>query len=120
MALPALIRTGKVSSRNLSNGTVRVNFDDVPNSVSSDLPMLNSEYKMPSVKDKVLCIFLSNNPSRGFCLGTYNQSSDDLSFAGDGVFYKDFFGEGYFKYDKSTQTLTIHAPHVVIKEGGGG
>lgn len=121
MKIPALIRTGKVSSRNLNAGTVRINFDDVENSVSCDLPMLNSEYKLPDIKESVVCIFLSNNPARGFCLGTYYQSADLLPYAGDGIFYKDFFGEAFVKYDRSTGTLTLHAPHVQIEqeEGGG-
>lgn len=115
----ALVQTGKVSSINYEAGTVRVDFDDMPHSVSGELPMLSGEYKLPEIGEKVLCIFLSNNPSRGFCLGAYFQSKDPPQASGEGVFYKNFFGEAFIKYDKSTQTLTIQAPHVVTKETGG-
>lgn len=115
----ALVQTGKVNSINYDAGTVRVIFDDIQNSISGELPMLSGEYKMPDVGDKVLCIFLSNNPSRGFCLGKYYQSSNPSQTAGEGVFYKDLFGEGFIKYDKSTHTLTLQAPHIVTTETGG-
>jgi hypothetical protein len=66
---------------------------------------------MPNVGDTVVCLFLTNNPARGFCLGTPNQSP---TVTGAGIFYKDFFGEAFIKYDSNAKTLTISAEHVVI------
>ena len=109
--MDTIVQQGKVSSIDYDTGSVRVVFTDRQNSVSAPLPMFNSEYKMPDVGDVVICLFLSNNPSRGYCLGTPNQS---LTVTGEGVYYKDFFGEGYIKYDSDTKTLTISAGHVVI------
>lgn len=105
------VQEGKVSSIDYNTGSVRVVFTDRTDSVSAPLPMFNSEYKMPTVGDTVACLFLSNNPARGYCLGTPNDSP---TVTGEGVFYKDFFGEASIKYDSGTKTLTISAGHVVI------
>lgn len=66
-----MIKTGKVSSINRSNGTVQVVFADQNDMVSNDLPMLSFEYEMPDVGDQVLCLFLDNAPEWGFCLGRF-------------------------------------------------
>lgn len=109
--MEAIVQQGHISSVNYESGSVRVVFADQMNTVSADLPMFNSEYKMPDIGDTVVCLFLSNNPTRGFCLGTPNQSP---TVTGAGVFYKDFFGEAYIKYDSTAKTLTFSAEHVVI------
>jgi phage baseplate assembly protein gpV len=106
-----VVEEGRVSSVDYKAGTVQVVFDDKSDIVSDDLPLFNSEYRMPDVGDVVVCLFLSNNPTQGFCLGT---PQDSPQVTGKGIFYKDFFGEAFFKYDQSTGTLTINAPHVVI------
>lgn len=110
-----LIRIGKVSSINYELGTVKVIFSDQSNIVTNNLPMLSFEYNMPKVNDLVLCLFLGNGISNGFCLGKYyNQNNMPLEHGRD-IFYKDFFGEGYLKYDKQTRTLTISAENIQIE-----
>ena len=106
-----IVAEGKVSSVDYTAGTVRVTFPDRANSVSAPLPMFNTEYKMPNVGNNVVCLFLSNNPARGFCLGS-PQFSPPVT--GQGIYYKDFFGKASIKYDESTDTMTISAGHVII------
>lgn len=111
----AEVQEGQVSTVNYNSGSVRVVFPDKSNSVSGDLPMFNSHYEMPSIGDTVVCLFLSNNPAHGYCLGTPNDSPP---VTGEGVFYKDFFGEAFVKYDRATKTLTLHADKVAIEQKG--
>lgn len=114
-----IIRTGTVCSTNPDAGTVKVVFADRSGSVSAELPMLRSIYRMPEIGETVLCLFLTNNPARGFCLGTYFSPDNPPPAPGDGILYMDLFGAGFVKYDNATQTLTLHAPHVTIEQEGG-
>jgi uncharacterized protein len=100
-----------VETYTLNDKTLTYTFRIRQDSVSAPLPMFNGEYKMPDVGDAVVCLFLSNNPARGYCLGTPNSSP---AVAGERIFYKDFFGKASIKYDSSTDTLTISAGHVIV------
>lgn len=106
-----LIRVGVVSSINYLAGCVRVSFEDREKVVSDELPLLSFEYNMPKVGESVLCLFLGNGISNGFCLGRY-YSDDNLPKTSD-TYYKDL-GEAFYKYDKNTKTLTISADNIVF------
>lgn len=110
-----MIRLGKVSSVNHAAGRVKVAFSDKDNIVSTELPYLAFEYNMPKVNDMVVCIFLGNGVSQGFCLGSYYSDFNKPKEAGSDIYYKDFFGEGFMKYDKLTKTLTIKAENIRIE-----
>jgi phage baseplate assembly protein gpV len=110
-----LIRIGKVSSINYEGGKVRVVFPDKDNLVSSELPMLSAEYNIPEVGDAVLCIFLPNGITQGFCLGKFFSQKNIPREAGDGIYYKDFFGEAFARYDKSSKTLTLNAENIRVE-----
>lgn len=112
-----LLRIGKVSSINYGAGTVAVCFEDKDNIVTDDLPMLSFEYYMPDVGDPVLCLFLGNGLTKGFCLGKYFYDGEqpDEKGHGEGVYYKHFFKEGSIKYDKNAKTLTIDADKLDFK-----
>jgi Phage P2 baseplate assembly protein gpV len=112
-----LIRIGKVSSIHYDAGTVAVCFEDKDSIVTDDLPMLSFEYYMPDVGDPVLCLFLGNGLTKGFCLGKYfyDKDGEQPMESGEGIFYKHFFKEGSIKYDKSAKTLTIYADTLDLK-----
>lgn len=107
-----MIRIGQISSINYISGKVKVAFGDKDNIVSTELPYLSFEYNMPSVGDMVLCIFLGNGISQGFCLGKYFNTINMPGKSGSNIYYKDFFGEGFIEYDKSTKTLTLSADNI--------
>lgn len=115
MMLKNLIRIGKVSSINYPAGKVRVVFPDKNNIVTSELPLLSFEYYMPAVNDVVICLFLGNGVSQGFCLGKYYNSTVIPRESGSNIYYKDFFSEGFMKYDKNSKTLTFKASNIVVE-----
>ena len=110
--MQATVLEGKVSRVDYASAAVCVLFEDREGEVSAPLPMFASEYKMPDIGDTVACLFLSNNPARGYCLGSPAKNS---AVNGKGIYYKDLFGEAFIKYDSSTHILTLSAPHVVIE-----
>lgn len=112
--LKNLIRVGKVSSINYQNGTVRVTFPDKDNIVTDELPYLSFEYNMPSINDTVLCVFLGNGIARGFCLGQFYNNNNPPVQPGEQYFYKNIYDEAYFRYDKSSKTLTFCAKNIVL------
>lgn len=69
-----IMRIGIVSTANIDRREVRVTFPDKDNLVSDELPLLD-HIPVPDVGDSVLCLFLPNGKSKGFCIG---------SFGGDG------------------------------------
>jgi len=108
-----IIKIGSVSSINYESGTVQVVFQDKGASVSKDLPLLSFEYNMPNVGDSVICVFLPNGRGEGFCLGSYFNNNNYPIDHGE-VYRKDLMDEAYFKYDKSTHTLTINAENISL------
>lgn len=109
-----LIRVGIVSSVNYSSGTVRVTLPDKENIVTDELPMLSFEYNMPTVGDIVLCLFLGNGLSNGFCLGKYYSENNHPLEAGENIFYKNL-GGAFCKYNKTTKTLSISSENIVLE-----
>jgi phage baseplate assembly protein V len=119
MRLPDLIQIGEVSSVDYKAGTVKVLMSDVTDTVTTDLPVLNHEYLMPNIGDTVLCVFLTNGPSYGICLGGYFQDETPPTVWGKGMYYKALPDGAFIKYDTDTKTLTLSAEHVVIEQTGG-
>ena len=80
--VPQFIRTGKVTSVNPQNCTVRVTFEDRDESVSPDLQVvmkntLNKKYYwMPEVDEIALCLFLPNGEETGYVIGTVYSDVD--------------------------------------------
>jgi len=107
--LKNIVRIGHVSSANATKGTVRVVIDDQQGIVTNELPLLAGEYNMPAVGDLVLCLFLGNGISNGFCLGKYFSTVNPPPVTDPKIIYKDFGDGSYIKYDKTSKTLTIKA-----------
>ena len=114
--LKNLIRVGRVSSINYDKGTVRVTFPDKDDIVSAELPYLSFEYNMPDVQDTVLCIFLGNGISKGFCLGKFYNKHNPPIQAGEQYYYKNIYGEANIEYNKETKTYKTYAENI-RKEG---
>ena len=104
---------------------VRVAFEDEDGMVSDLLPVLvtgasaNKDYALPDVGDRVVCAFLGNGVSAGFCLGAvYSHANRPLQKNGDvrSVTFKD---GTVVAYDRGTHTLTIETNGAVnIKAAG--
>jgi phage baseplate assembly protein V len=113
--LKNMIRIGKVSSINPAKGMVRVVIEDQQDMVTNDLPMLSNEYNLPTIGDLVLCLFLGNGISSGFCLGKYFSTVNPPPVTDSQIIYKDFGDGSCIKYDKASKTLTIKADTVAIE-----
>jgi phage baseplate assembly protein V len=114
--LKNLIRIGTVSSINYRQGKLRVCFEDQDGIVTDELPLLSFEYEMPKIGEPVLCLFLGNGISNGFCLGRYYYDKDlpVPSGYGENIYYKQFLRDAFLSYDRSSETLTIHAGNIIL------
>lgn len=113
------IRTGKISSINYEDGTVRVYYSDTGN-VTTEVPVLNfnGEYKMPKVDDMVLVTHLSNGSSVGIVCGTFWSEGNKPPETGSNIYRKELgesIGEAYIKYDSKTKTMTIKAEKIIFE-----
>jgi phage baseplate assembly protein gpV len=70
MLVRNLIRVGRVSKVDSTNGTVDVLFEDMDNLIASDLPVMES-CPFPEVHDQVLCVFIGVDLTDGYCLGGF-------------------------------------------------
>lgn len=72
-----MVRIGKVSSVNIEKARVQVVFEDIDNMVSVDLPLLfpqglkNKFYAVPDIGENVVCLFIEQGLSDGYCLGSF-------------------------------------------------
>ncbi len=105
-----LIRIGTVSSINYKEGKLRVCFEDQDNIVTDELPMLSFEYEMPNIGESVLCLFLGNGITNGFCLGRYFYADDQPNPNGADIYCKQLLRQARLVYDRSNKTLTISIP----------
>lgn len=113
------IRTGKISSVNYEQGTVRVFYPDTGN-VTVEIPVLNfnGEYKMPKIDDMVLVTHLSNGSALGIVGGTFWSPGNIPPETGANIYRKDLaqnVGEAYIKYDSNTKTVTIKAEKIILE-----
>ena len=111
------IRVGKVSSVDYLAGTVDVIFSDEEDSVRRGIPVFSSEYIMPKINDMVVVIFQSNSGTReqGYVVGTPFSEKNMPEVSGKGVFFKRFSDTAYMQYDPESDTLTIDAGKVRIR-----
>lgn len=109
-----LIRVGVVSSVNYPAGKVAVYFEDRDGMVSDELPLLSAEYEMPTVGERVLCLFLGNGVTKGFCLGRYFYDQNPPVEAGSDLYFKQFLKDASLKYERSGKTMTLTADQIVV------
>lgn len=110
------LRIGKVSSVNYEQGTVDVIFEDEEDNVRTDISMIANEYQMPDVKDLVVVGFQGNsgNSEQAYILGRISENHIP-AIPGKGKYCKKFSDTASVTYDPDTDTLTIDAGKVVIK-----
>lgn len=117
MMLKNMIRIGKVSSVNGAKGTVRVIIDDEQNIVTDELPLLSFEYYMPDPGDFVLCVFLGNGISHGFCLSQYFFDQNPPPISDPKIYHKRYFHDefAFLDYNQHTKEWTVQAKIINIK-----
>ncbi|WP_286155123.1 phage baseplate assembly protein V [Bacillus sp. FJAT-27264] len=115
-----MLLIGQVSTADAASGSVRVAFADRDDMVSGELPVITPGgwargNAMPKPGETVLCAFLDNSRSAGFCLGTY-YGDDHPPGTKDqrGVWFED---GSYVYYDRVAKTLNIKAAGGVKIEG---
>ncbi|WNA15513.1 hypothetical protein [Acinetobacter phage HFM1] len=92
-AIRDLIRVGKVTE--VIGHRVRVTFEDRDNMVSSPLPVLqrftgkNKKIEMPSMDDKVLCLFLPTGMEAGFVVGCFYDEENQPPAENNKTVYED-------------------------------
>ncbi|MFA9464039.1 MAG: hypothetical protein ACERKN_07070 [Velocimicrobium sp.] len=102
-----------VSKVNYDKGTVDVTFPDRDDCTSSDLSIMDSEYNLPFVGDKVLVVFLTSDNSTGFVIGRpYNKKNMPTHYGKETIF-KELVKEGYIKV--SDGAMEIHIEKIVVE-----
>jgi phage baseplate assembly protein V len=116
-----MIVIGQVSTSDKTVGSVRVVFPDRDDLVSGELPVITRGgwgrgNAVPQPGETVLCVFLNNSRSSGYCLGTYYGSEDKLPGTADqhGIWFED---GSYVYYDRATKTLNLKAASGVQIDG---
>ena len=111
----AVIRIGKISSIDYTNGCADVYFDDEESVVKTALPFSSSEYLLPTVGESVVVAFQTKG-NQGYILGSFFSASNKPEHAGKGSYFKRFSEKAYIHYDAETETLKIAAPRIIIRE----
>jgi phage baseplate assembly protein V len=108
------IRYGVVSAVDPAGHAVQVAFEDEDGVVSDWLPVVvrggskNKDYTLPDVSDRVVCAFLPNGVTAGFCLGAvYSQANRPPH--DNGEMRSVTFADGTtVSYDRAAHILTIN------------
>lgn len=119
------VRYGEVSAVDPEAHAVRVIFADEDEMVSDWLPVVvtcaskNQDYALPDVNDRVVCLFLGNGVSAGFCIGAvYSQANRPVQ-KNPNVRSVTFSDGAIVSYDREKHTLTVETTGAVnIKAGG--
>lgn len=92
-AIRDLIRVGKVTE--VIGHRVRVTFEDRDNMVSSPLAVLqkftgdNKDIHVPSINEKVCCVFLPTGQEDGFVIGSFYDENNQPPADNNKTVYKD-------------------------------
>ena len=110
------IRIGRVSSVDYQSGSIDVVFPDEEETVYQDCSLFSAEYRMPKVNDMVSVIFQTNSAgaAQGYVIGIPYSDEKLRKNMGRDVYFKRLSTKAYIRYDPATETLHIHAPHVVV------
>ncbi|QHJ79175.1 MAG: hypothetical protein [Caudoviricetes sp.] len=116
-----LIRIGEVSE--VIGYRVRVKFSDRDDVVSQPLPVLqgftgsNKKIEMPSLNEKVVCIFLPTGLEDGFVIGSFYDESNQPPADNNKTVYEDGssveFSNGSFILN-AVASLIINAPLIKL------
>lgn len=120
-----LIKVGKVSTTDETKGTVRVKFDDRKQGdghqfVSGPLQVIyrnslkNKDTGLPDIDEPVLCVFLPNGTSQGFCLGAFYPDGVELPVKDKDKRHVTFEDGSFVEYDRKNHELTADIKGTVI------
>ena len=115
-------RVGLVSSIDETRCTAQVCFQDRKAIATRDLHIVvpftlaDKSYYMPSIGERVLCLFHPEAPTKGWIIGSYYADNRLPAFGDRNKAYTLFEDMTLIEYDKSLHKLTIHVPNV-SKEG---
>lgn len=118
MADIQVLRVGKISSVNYTNGTARVTYEDRDSSTTAEIPFLAWEYWMPKVADQVIVGHLSNGSAAAVILGPIWNGANRPYAPGDGVYRKEMSNtknKAVILYLDSSGTLKLRAGHIVFE-----
>ena len=116
-----LIRIGKVSKIDYTNGMIAVTYPDLDDAVTVPLSTIsfNDEYKMPDIGDEVLALYLPSGQARGLVLGHFWNKGNPPAVSGAGVYRKEYGleqGEAFAQYDGE---LLFFAPSIRLSTSSG-
>lgn len=106
-----IVRIGKVSSVNAEKARVQVVFTDMDNMVSSDLPIIypqgltNKFYAVPDVGENVLCLFMEESMSDGFCIGAFYTDNILPPVTSNDKVHLSFQDGTHIEYDRKEHKL---------------
>lgn len=116
-----MIKIGVVSTADQASGSVRVTFADRDDMVSAPLPVITAGgwgrgIALPDPGETVLCVFLDNGQSAGFCLGAYYAGDEHPPGNGNqrGIWFED---GSFVYYDRAAHMLQVKAARGVRVEG---
>lgn len=125
--LRKIVRIGRVSSVNPDAMTCRVTFPDMDDTVSAELPVLNTgssyckDYWLPAVNEQVACLMIPNDGgignNDGVVLGSFFNAVDTPVKTGTGIRRIDFGDGSYVEHDSNTGNLTIKATGTITIQG---
>ena len=104
---------------NYEAGTVRVVYHEKDDCVTSEIPLLSSEYMMPEVDDAVLVLHLSNGAEVGVVLGRPWGDENKPPEGSQGLWRKDLdreAGKGMLRYKGGTLTIKMNKVVLEAKE----
>lgn len=109
-----VIRVGRVSSVDYTNGMVSVVYPDRDSMVTRKLPYFChcGEYMMPAIDDEVIVCHLSDNSANGVVMGKFWDADNKPPVSGAGKFYKSLGGESYMSC--TGDEITFHDKHGTI------
>ena len=113
--MESIVRIGKVTAIDYKKGMASVNYTDKNNAQSLAFPLLNSAYDMPELGDTVVVLLLPNSTTKGFILGSPWSSVKQPEKGGNGIFYKEFPGGAYVKYNEKEKLMEVAADNIKLQ-----
>ena len=110
-----IIREGKVTATYPERCSCRVQFEDLENLVSAELPIIqpcaggNKFYSLPDVGESVLCLFSENSDGEcGFVIGSRYHEHETPKVNSQDKNRIDFEDGTFIEYDRKSHELVIH------------
>lgn len=108
----------EVSAIHEKEGTIDVRVSDRDGMMKTDVPMLDTIYEMPEIREVVAVLFEEKRGTlqRGIVLGRPYAEGNRPGQSGAGIFCKEFRDGAYVKYDTTTKTMEVKAENLNVKQ----